>query len=300
MSKILLVDDAPVIQSVLKRFLARPDREFLAAENAAQALQLAMKNGPLDVALVDKNLPDRTGLEVARELKHLHPDIEIILLTGYASLDSAIEAVKVGAFDYISKPITDFEDLGNKVQKASDKVRLKREQRRLLDRFSESEERYRGVFQASSDAILVCDAVTGKVQDANQAAERLYGYSGEEVRTLRLEDFRATPSAPANGVAAPNPMAVSNPPGPSAAAPQAATNPASPPAGLVTEPHRKRDGRLFMAELSGPGRFAFQRRGMVVYSVRDVSERCAAELQRVKVEEGKAAPANRETSSVGS
>jgi len=92
--------------------------------------------------------------------------------------------VKIGAFDYIQKPIEDFDDLDLKVQNASEKVRLKREQRRLLDRFADSEERYRGVFQAASDAILVCDAELGRIHDANTAALRLYGYSREELVAL--------------------------------------------------------------------------------------------------------------------
>src|SRR5512138_2644902 len=129
MPRILIVDDEPVILSVLKSILTAPDREFFTAGTANAALQLAMQVPSLEVALVDKNLPDRTGLDVARELKHLHPEIEVILLTAYASLDSAIEAIKVGAFDYISKPIEDFDDLNLKVYNASEKVRLKREQR---------------------------------------------------------------------------------------------------------------------------------------------------------------------------
>ena len=253
MNKILIVDDEPVILTVLKGILAKPDREFVCAETAAQALSLAGQAASLEVALVDKNLPDRTGLEVARELKHLHPDVEVILLTGYASLDSAIEAVKVGAFDYIQKPIEDFDDLSLKVQNAAEKVRLKREQRRLLDRFAESEERYRGVFQASSDAILVYDSDLGRVHDANLAAVKLYGYPREELVALTVD--RLGVRVPVGGPGEP-----------------------------ATQRHRRKDGSAFPVEVAF-GQFLFQRRAMRIVAVRDVTERERAEKERRALEE---------------
>ncbi|MGC4120307.1 MAG: response regulator [Myxococcales bacterium] len=243
MNKILLVDDEPVILTVLKGILAREDREFAAAENAAQALQLANESQSLEVALVDKNLPDKNGLEVARELKHMHPDVEVILLTGYASLDSAIEAVKVGAFDYIQKPIEDFDDLNQKVQRAAEKVQIKREQRRLLDRFAESEERYRGLFQASADALLIVDPDLGRIYDSNVAAQRLYGFPKEELATMLADQL---------GVA-----------GPAARG------------GLSAERHQRKDGSFFEAEVSY-SQFELQRRPMRVAAVRDVSARAHA------------------------
>ncbi|MBI5546152.1 MAG: response regulator [Deltaproteobacteria bacterium] len=253
MNKILIVDDEPVILTVLQSILARTDREFLVAETAGQALSLAGRCPSLEVALVDKNLPDRTGLDVARELKHLHPDVEVILLTGYASLDSAIEAVKVGAFDYIQKPIEDFDDLNLKVQNAAEKVRLKRDQRRLLDRFAESEERHRGVFQASCDAILVCDADLGRIQDANSAAQRLYGYSQNELAAMTVD--RLGVGIPREGNA-----------------------------GLAAQRHVRKDGSSFAAEVSF-GQFLFQRRAMRIVAVRDVTERERAERERAALEE---------------
>jgi len=245
MNKILLVDDEPVILTVLKGILARGDREFISAENAAQALQLAHQSSVLEVALVDKNLPDRNGLEVARELKQLHPDVEVILLTGYASLDSAIEAVKIGAFDYIQKPIEDFDELNQKIQSAADKVHIKREQRRLLDRFAESEERYRGLFQASADALLIVDSETGRVHDSNPAAQRLYGFSKAELAAFTAAQLGL------NG-----PYDVGAP---------------------IPERHRRKDGTLFAAEVAY-SLFQVQRRPMRLAAVRDTSLRAQAQL----------------------
>lgn len=197
MVRILIVDDEPFIRTILRNALHRHGREIATASTAAQALVDAAGYPSIEVALVDKNLPDRSGLEVARELRHLHPELEVILLTAFASLDSAIEAVKVGAFDYIQKPIESFDDLNAKVENAAEKVRLKRDQRRLLDRYAESEERYRGVFEACGDALLLYDAELGRIHDANAAAERLYGYSREELTALDVSRL---------GIESPSPM----------------------------------------------------------------------------------------------
>ncbi|MGI5863567.1 MAG: response regulator [Myxococcales bacterium] len=252
MNRILLVDDEPVILTVLKEFLTGPERELLLAGTAAEALGVAVAASSIEVALVDKNLPDRSGLEVARELKHLHPDAEVILMTAYASIDSAIEAVKVGAFDYISKPITDFDDLVLKVQIAADKVRRKRDQRRLLDQFAESEERYRGAFHGSPDAIIVCCAETGEIRDANEAAEQLYGRSCVELRGLRIQDLRAAPRA--RGGASSH------------------------------EEHLRSDGATFPAEVS-QGDFVTQGVPMRVLTVRDITERLRLEEERALLDE---------------
>src|SRR5439155_23987577 len=104
MSSILIVDDEPVVLDVLKRLLEEEGREIALAGSPDEAMQIAAR-GPLDVALVDKNLQGASGLDLSRKLKGLQPELEVILITGYASLDTAIEAVQIGAFDYLTKPI---------------------------------------------------------------------------------------------------------------------------------------------------------------------------------------------------
>src|SRR6266850_3483675 len=138
MHRILLVDDEAVVLEVLASLLEEPEREIVCARNGTEALAAA-RAGELAVALVDKNLGSESGLDLARQLKTASPDIEILLITGYASIESAIEAVQIGAFDYLTKPITDFGALGLKVQSAVEKSGLKKGQRALLERLVESE-----------------------------------------------------------------------------------------------------------------------------------------------------------------
>ena len=209
------------------------------------------------MALVDKNLGDGSGLDVARRLKTAKPDVEVILVTGYASLDSAIQAVQIGAYDYVTKPVSDYEALNLKVENAAEKVRMKRAQRELVDRLKESEARHRGVFETSSDAFLLVDVESGLIEDANPAAERLYRREREVLRRLRYADLldpEVEPTAPASG---------------DRAAPSR---------------HRRADGSTFPVEIT-VGELRLHERGLRVLSIRDVSEREGAERERRALEQ---------------
>ena len=93
MSILLIADDEPVILEVLGKYLAAPGRTVLLAPSAAEARLLARASGPVDVALLDRHLGDGSGLEVARALKADRPETEVILLTAYGQVDTAVEAL---------------------------------------------------------------------------------------------------------------------------------------------------------------------------------------------------------------
>ncbi len=257
MATLLIVDDEPVILDVFRRFLEGEGRTLLLAGSAREALERAAEAGDVDVALVDKNLGDGSGLDVARRLKAMKPDVEVILVTGYASLDSAIQAVQIGAYDYVTKPVSDYDALNLKVENAAEKVRMKRAQRELVARLTESEGLHRGVFETSSDAILLVDVETGFVEDANPAAERLYGRAREALRRVRLAELVDPES-----------------------------DPAPPAAGARAEPsrHRRVDASTFPVEVTA-GELRLGDRALRVLSVRDVSEREAAEQERRALEQ---------------
>jgi two-component system, cell cycle sensor histidine kinase and response regulator CckA len=258
MATILIVDDEPVILDVFRRFLEGEGRTLLLAGSAREAVAYAAQPGEIDVALVDKNLGDGSGLEVARQLKAAKPDVEVILVTGYASLDSAIQAVQIGAYDYVTKPVTDYDALNLKVENAAEKVRLKRSERDLVARLVESEALHRGVFETSSDAILLVDREGGGIEDANPAAERLYGRPRDALRALRFADLlhpEAEPEEPRPGTRG------------------------------VPGRHRRADGSPFPVELTVDA-LPLQGRELRVISVRDVSERARAEAERRELEQG--------------
>jgi signal transduction histidine kinase len=102
---------------------------------SGKSVQTALESARPDLALVDQRLPDTTGLALATSLKSQDPDLSVVLLTGYASADSAIAAVGL-ADDYLTKPVLP-EDLVRNVMAGIDRTRLRRENRRLLARLQE-------------------------------------------------------------------------------------------------------------------------------------------------------------------
>jgi signal transduction histidine kinase/CheY-like chemotaxis protein len=193
MPTVLIVDDEPTILRVLTRFLEAPGRTVLAAASAEEALHMARNHGPVDVALLDKNLGDRSGLDLARDLRRLDPLSAIVLITGYASFDSAVEAVQIGAYDYVTKPVDDFDGLALKIANALEKVHLAREHGRMLARLAESEAKYRELFNAVPDALIVLDADGTRVREVNASAVAMFERDVADLVGADVRGLFATP-----------------------------------------------------------------------------------------------------------
>ena len=103
-TKILIVDDEEVIRLSYMRILAGANCVVRAVWNWEQVAQ-AMQDEAFDVVLLDLRMPGMDGMSVLRALKQRWPDSEVIVITGYPSLDSAKEAVALGAWDYLAKPV---------------------------------------------------------------------------------------------------------------------------------------------------------------------------------------------------
>ena len=121
---VLIVDDeVPFVETLVKR-LARRDVRMDYAYSGQQALEKLAASGPTktDVVILDVKMPGMDGLETLTEIKEKHPLIEVIMLTGHATVESAIEGMKQGAFDYLMKPC-DVEVLLKKINEATAKKR---------------------------------------------------------------------------------------------------------------------------------------------------------------------------------
>lgn len=101
---ILVVDDEQAVLDMLTRFASRAGFDVVACGGGHEAID-TLRRRKADVALVDLHMPDVNGLDVLRAIRDAHPLCQTILMTGYASIDSAVEAVKLGATDYLSKPL---------------------------------------------------------------------------------------------------------------------------------------------------------------------------------------------------
>jgi nitrogen regulation protein NR(I) len=114
---VLIVDDEPNIRRVLAAMLKREGYETTAAADGEQALAVLQRT-PVDVVGSDLVMPRIGGLELLREVRARHPDVPVIMITAHGTVDTAVEAMKAGAFDYIAKPFEQ-EELKKVIAKAS-------------------------------------------------------------------------------------------------------------------------------------------------------------------------------------
>lgn len=103
-ANILVVDDEEVVRLSHLRSLQGTECNTVAAEDGRQAIHV-MEQQPADVVLLDLRMPDLDGLDVLKIIKQRWPDSEVVVITGFPSIESAKQAVKLGAFDYLAKPL---------------------------------------------------------------------------------------------------------------------------------------------------------------------------------------------------
>jgi len=119
---VLLVDDEkPFVETMTKR-LGKRDLNVQAAFSGQEALDILKDHRNVDVVILDVKMPGMDGIETLKEIKKAYPLTEVIMLTGHATVESAIEGMKLGAFDYLMKPC-DIDTLMSKVNEASRKKR---------------------------------------------------------------------------------------------------------------------------------------------------------------------------------
>lgn len=103
--KILVVDDEDIVRTSCSRTLSPEGYEVRLAKNGAEGLQMASEER-FDLVLTDLKMPDMDGIEVLRIIKEQWPETAVIIVTGYQTVDTAVKAIKLGAYDYIEKPFT--------------------------------------------------------------------------------------------------------------------------------------------------------------------------------------------------
>lgn len=137
-ARILLVDDERIALRNLEHVLSKEGHQVTATQSGGHALEL-LDAQPFDLVLTDMKMDKVDGMQLLRRCKTQHPDVEVIMITGFATLESAVAAMKEGAFHYIAKPFR-LDEVRQTVAEALEKLRLKRENRALREQL----EAYRG------------------------------------------------------------------------------------------------------------------------------------------------------------
>src|SRR5689334_10804797 len=133
--RILVVDDELVVRDSLGKWFTSEGYQARPMGSAREALE-AIQNDEFDLALIDIKMPGMDGMELQSRLREADPDLTVIIMTGYASVETAVQALKHGAYDYITKPV-DPDELSNLVANALEHKRARREVVRLRENLQE-------------------------------------------------------------------------------------------------------------------------------------------------------------------
>ncbi len=170
-ANILVIDDEPRIRDACALVLSEKGFDVASAPDGEQGLQMIQEKH-YDIVLVDLMMPTISGFDVLTEVRKAHPDTVVIVITGYATLEHSIEAMKKGAFDFIPKPFTP-DQLRAVVEKSLKYTTA-------LQDIADSKSRLRVMVNRLTDGVMTTDARKLIVQ-ANPSFLHMIGYHGEEV-----------------------------------------------------------------------------------------------------------------------
>ncbi|RLB04704.1 MAG: sigma-54-dependent Fis family transcriptional regulator, partial [Deltaproteobacteria bacterium] len=123
--KILVVDDEEIVRGSLIDWLREDGYQVEAAEDGFKALE-KIKREPWDIALVDLKMPKMDGLELMEKIKEVRPEVQVVMITAYATVHTAVQAMKIGAYDYLVKPFNP-EEISMLIKRLIESQELKKE-----------------------------------------------------------------------------------------------------------------------------------------------------------------------------
>lgn len=264
-TRVLLVEKDRIVRELLEATLTRPGRMIDSASSVKAALQIAASSSTLDVALIENSMPDGSGIELGQHLRALDSSTEILLMSAAPSLESVLEAIESGATEYLPKPFDDINQLVLRIGAAEERARLRREGKWLHNALVESEERYRKLFAATPDAVIVFNAQSLRIEDANPAALRLYCYERHELVGQPVTLLRGGCSEEPTGTSTVPTLSHPRPPG------------------ILLRRDERRDGTAVDVELV-IGRFHVGGQDMVVEIIRDIGDRLREQRERSELE----------------
>lgn len=194
--RVLIVDDEPEMRRTLARLLSSQSMNVLTATSGEEALEVLQRE-PIDVALVDLQMPGVTGLDLLREIKKQDIDVHVVIMTAHGDVDIAVQAMHAGAYHFLTKPFRSADEVGLTVRKAVDHRRLRDRNLALERRLQRTEkfgelignsrkmhevyERATGVAGTTSAVLILGESGTGKELTARAIHDRSDRATGEFV-----------------------------------------------------------------------------------------------------------------------
>ena len=192
---VLIVDDEPVILQILKAVFEEEPYRLTAVGTGREALAVIAED-PVDLVLTDKNLPDVNGLDILRAAKQRDVLTEVIVITGYGSLETALQALEYDAYDYVLKPLNNVFDIRKKARRALEKRAIALENRRLLGELTRKNAELEvalGEAKALQDELIQSEKLAGvgtlAAGIAHEISSPLFGIMGLAEATVDETDI---------------------------------------------------------------------------------------------------------------
>lgn len=184
--KILIIDDERIVRSSLAVYFEDLGCQVLEASNGRDGVEVCLRESP-DIVFTDLRMPVLDGFGVVEQLTAQVPEIPVVIISGVGNVNEAVQAMHLGGWDYITKPVEDLEIINITSLRVLERARLMRENREYQQRLellveertqqlTESEERFRQLFLQHEDAIVLCAVNTLAIEEINPAGLELFGY----------------------------------------------------------------------------------------------------------------------------
>ncbi len=183
---IVVADDEHVIRELVGRRLQQAGYEVQVAEDGVDALGIFEREEFVNVLLTDLRMPQMDGVELLKRVKTRSPDTEVIIMTAYASTDTAIDAVRLGAFDYLQKPFEHVDDVAHKVKMALRQQSLEFQNREMLRKLEELNKGLKNVVLTRTKELNATQerlrAMNRRLRDLIRGREEAIGAINADVR----------------------------------------------------------------------------------------------------------------------
>ncbi|MCP4021735.1 MAG: response regulator [Desulfobacteraceae bacterium] len=185
--RILIIDDEFAIRESFGSFFEDEDYIVFLAENGQVGLDIFFKE-KIDIVLTDLRMPVKDGLEVMKAIHKERPDTPMIVVSGAGRQDDIIEALRMGAKDYITKPVEDIEILSHVVRQVLENAALLEENRLYRKRLEKSERRYRTITENIAEGVFTVDE-NKQISYSNQAFCDMLGFSNQKLFQKKIEEI---------------------------------------------------------------------------------------------------------------
>ena len=194
--RILVVDDDIDLRAALTDYISQMDISVRTAGNVAEAQRLIQSEmNPFDLVLVDLKIPGGSGMDVLKAARARNPNTLVAIITGYASIETAIEAIRLGAYNYITKPFS-LNEIGVQVRNMVERITLSKENVRLSLRLQELYQQINRVQNERVEVVRLHEDLSRQLQENARKLDQILALSTSRSLNSQMPDIH-TEGSPA-------------------------------------------------------------------------------------------------------